>query len=206
MQFHIFITSILTFLFLKIVFGLSVKGQENIPRKGGLIIAPNHLSNWDPPVIAISTALKREVFFLAKEELFWANKFYAWLLKKYNALPVKRYGIDKKSIKMASFLLRKGKTLIVFPEGKRNKGNGFLNPQPGVGYLALKNKVPIIPVYMSGTTEKLLNLLFRKNRVKVIFGKIINATEFSSNGSYLDRSKKLSRLVMSKIISLKKNA
>jgi len=206
MQVHIFISLILMFLFLKIVFGLTISGQENIPRKGGVIIAPNHTSNWDPPVIAVSIALKREVFFLAKEELFWVNKFYALLLKKYNAFPIRKSGIDKKTIRVASFLLQKGKTIIVFPEGKRNLGNGFLSPQPGVGYLAIKNKVPIIPVYMSGTTEKMINLLFRKKRVKVIFGKKIDTANFVSNHSLLKDSKKVTDFVMNRIRSLKTNA
>ena len=76
MQLHIYITAIITSLFMKIFMGLKIEGYLNIPRLGGLIVAANHVSNWDPIVLGVSAALRRELFFLAKEELFLHNSRY----------------------------------------------------------------------------------------------------------------------------------
>lgn len=205
MQFHIFLSTIIVFFFMKIFMGLTVEGQNNIPRKGGVIIAPNHLSNWDPPVVAVSVALKREVFFLAKEELFLSNKFYALLLRKYNSIPIKRYGVDKKTVRIASFHLRKGRTVVIFPEGKRNPEKSFLKPLPGVGYFALKNRAMVVPTYIEGTAEKMINLIMRRKRVLVRFGKAIDISKLNIKGSLLKRSQFLTDLTMREIISLGKN-
>lgn len=204
MQLHISFACIIMFIFLKTFMGLEVKGKENIPRRGSLIIAANHLSNWDPPVLGIAVAMRREVFFMAKEELFQQNKFYALLLKKFNAIPIKRKGIDKRSIRIASTQLRKGRVFVIFPEGKRNPSKGFLKPLPGAGYLALKTETNIIPTYIEGTAEPFLDLIKRKKRVRVHFGHEI-AIEKETKGSLLKRSVKLSNQVMDKIKNLSNN-
>ncbi|MCK4396767.1 1-acyl-sn-glycerol-3-phosphate acyltransferase [candidate division WOR-3 bacterium] len=204
MQFHIFISVIITFLFMKIAMGLRVEGQKNIPRDGGVIIAPNHLSNWDPPIIGTSAALRREVFFLAKQELFSSNKFYSLLLSKYNTIPIKRYGIDKKSISASTFHLKRGRTLVIFLEGKRSIEKSFLKPLPGVGYLALKTGVGIVPTYIEGSAESIIDLIRRRKRVLVRFGKIIDVSKLNTKGSLPERSRALSKLVMKEIMSLGK--
>jgi 1-acyl-sn-glycerol-3-phosphate acyltransferase len=204
MQFHIAISSVVVFIFMKIFMGLRVEGQKNIPRSGGLIIASNHLSNWDPPVIGVSVAMRREAFYMAKEELFQQNKFYSLLLKKYNAIPIKRKGIDKHSIRLVSYNLKKGKVFVIFPEGKRNPSKGLLKPLPGAGYLALKTKTNIIPAYIEGTAEPLLDLIKRKKRVFVRFGNEIEVGK-RSKGSLLKESVKLSNFVMEKINYLSEN-
>lgn len=204
MQIHIAIACFVTFIFLKTFMGLRVEGRENIPRSGSLIITANHLSNWDPPVIGVAVAMKREVFFMAKEELFKQNKFYSLLLKKLNAIPIKRKGIDKRSIRIAYSQLEKGRVFVIFPEGKRNPSQGFLKPLPGAGYLALKTKTNIVPAYIEGTAEPLLNLIKRKNRVLVRFGDEIKI-EKGTKGSLLKKSVELSNHVMQKIKNLGEN-
>lgn len=205
MQFHTCISAIIVFFFMKIFMGLKIEGRDNIPRQGGLIIASNHLSNWDPLIIAVAAALKREVFFLAKEELFKANKFYSVLMKKYNAIPIKRYGIDRKTIRISSSHLHKKRSVVVFPEGKRNLGKENLKPLPGVGYLALKTKTGIVPTLIEGSAEKMMDLIRRRKRVCVKFGKVIDVSKLYKSFSLLKKSIELSNIVMKEISLLGKN-
>lgn len=184
--------------------GLNVEGQENIPKHGAVIIAPNHISNWDPPIIAVSVALRREVFFIAKEELFSVNNFYSLLLRKCNVIPIKRQGIDKKAIRLTSFYLKRGRVIVIFPEGKRSRGKGFLKPLPGVGYFAIKNGIGIIPVFIDGSSERMRNLILRTKRINVRFGKLIDVSKMNLRGSLLKRSHELTNIVMKEIISLGK--
>ena len=115
MQFHIFISALIAFPLARLFMGLKVEGHTNIPRRGRLIIASNHISNWDPPVLGVAVALRREVFYLAKEELFKPSKFYSMLMTKYNAIPIKQQTIDRKTIRVSSFHLRRGRTIVIFP-------------------------------------------------------------------------------------------
>jgi 1-acyl-sn-glycerol-3-phosphate acyltransferase len=202
MQFHIFISALIAFPLAKLFMGIRVEGHANIPRTGRLIIASNHISNWDPPVLGVAVALRREVFYLAKEELFKPNKFYTLLITKYNAIPIKRQTIDRKSIRLSSFHLRRGRTIVIFPEGKRNKNpkKGFLKPLPGVGYLALKTKTPIIPTYIENSAASMGALLRRKRRVLVRFGRKIDTARWArAKGPLLKRSLDLTNRVMTEI-------
>jgi len=205
MQFHIFISAVIAFFFVKIVMGLRIEGHKNITKHGGLIIAPNHVANWDAPVIGISAALRREVFFLAKSELFKPNKFFALFIKKYNAISIKRHIVDRKAMRIISFHLKRGRTIVIFPEGTRYQGKGFLKPLSGVGYFALKNKVKIIPTYIEGTAERMFSLIRRKKKLIIKFGEVIDSSKLNLKGSLLEKSQKITALVMNDIISLGEN-
>jgi 1-acyl-sn-glycerol-3-phosphate acyltransferase len=205
MQIHIFLSAVIAFWLARIFMGLRVEGHTNIPREGRLIIASNHLSNWDPPILGVAVALRREVFYLAKEELFKPNRFYSMLIEKYNAIPIRRQTIDRRSIRISSFHLRRGRTIVIFPEGKRNKHpeKGFLKPLPGVGYLALKTMAPIIPTYIENTAASMGTLLKRKKRVLVRFGKKMDTSPWAGKkGSLLRQSVDLTNVVMKEIAAL----
>jgi len=150
------------------VFRWRTSGIENVPA-GGVIIAANHISLWDPPVIG--TALPRKVHFMAKEELF-ANPVFGWIISKLGAFPVKRGAADRTAIRTALRLLENGSILAIFPEGTRSKDGKLGAPEAGLALLALKSGVPIVPAAIIGT-----NKIFRDNQVlpkfRVIFGKPI---------------------------------
>lgn len=123
-------------------------------------------------------------------------------MAKYNAIPIKRQTIDRKSIRVSSFHLRRGRTIVIFPEGKRNKNpkKGFLKPLPGVGYLALKTRTPIIPTYIENTAESMGKLLRRKKQVLVRFGKKIDTSPWTRKKQpLLRRSIDLTNRVMQEI-------
>jgi len=143
------IRGILKFIFFFL--GLKSEGIHNIPKKGPVIIASNHVSNWDPIVVAL--VVHRPVYFMAKEELF-RNILSAKFFSKLHAFPVKRGAADRKAIKCAIDLLKQGKLVGIFPEGRRSK-EAVTQAQAGVAMIALKSKVPVVPVACLGTDRKL---------------------------------------------------
>ncbi len=157
----------LTNFVLKSFWGLKVEGIENLPAQGGAIIASNHRSYVDPPVLA--AALPRELHFLAKRELF-RNKTFGWFISRLNAIPISRDRIDREGLREAIEVLKKGNLLAVFPEGTRSRKDDFLEPKSGIGKLALEAGVPIVPTFINHTRHFLRNL-FTGNKVTVSFGK-----------------------------------
>lgn len=107
---------ILNIVFFKI-FHLHVEGRENIPVKGAVIVAPNHKSNWDPPLIGVAFS-NRVVHYMAKEELF-KNPIAAWILTMFGTFPVKRGSGDGSAVMRAVRELRKGYPVGIF--SRRNK-------------------------------------------------------------------------------------
>lgn len=150
-----------------IFFRWKVTGAENIPAAGGVIIAANHVSLWDPPVLG--TAIPRRIHFMAKEELF-TNPVFRWLITKLGAFPVKRGIADRTAIRTALSLLENGSVLGLFPEGTRSKTGVLGAPEPGLAMLAIKAGVPVVPAAIIGT-----NKVLRDGHVfpqfRVIFGK-----------------------------------
>lgn len=132
----------------KVIFRIKVKGLENIPKKGPVIICPNHISLLDPPVVG--ALLNRRIYFMAKEELF-RNPFLKLLLGTgLGAFPVKRGTADLSAIKTALNHLKKGRAVGIFPEGTRSKTGKLQRAEPGVAMLAIKSKAPVVPVGIKG--------------------------------------------------------
>ena len=153
-------------VFLGVLTGWKVAGRENVPRSGGLIVASNHVSFWDPPLVG--SALPRELSFLAKEELFRPPLFGA-VIQAYNAIPIRRGVADLSGMARAIEYLRQGRALLMFPEGSRMR-DGALHPaRPGVGMLAVNADVPILPVFVGGSGHP-GKWLVRAARVRIAFG------------------------------------
>jgi 1-acyl-sn-glycerol-3-phosphate acyltransferase len=144
---------------------LKIYGQENLSDLRGIILAANHQSYLDPPIVGIS--LKRPAYFMAKAELF-RFKPLGWLLGKLNTVSIQRGIADLQAYKKAIKLLLSGQALIIFPEGTRSRGDRFLEPKLGVGLLAKEARVPIVPVYLENT--KRFCRWFFKKRITVEFG------------------------------------
>jgi len=140
---------ILTLLF-RIVFRCKVVGVENIPLHGGVIIASNHLSLWDPPFLG--TFVPRKIHFMAKEELF-AWPVLGWIITKLNAFPVRRGTADRAAIRTALTVLEAGKCLGLFPEGTRSKTGNLGSAELGLAMIAIKAGVPIVPTAVIGTNK-----------------------------------------------------
>lgn len=146
---------------------LKVEGTENIPKEGPLVIACNHLSLLDPPVLG--TAATRKVHFMAKEELF--VPVLGTIYKILGAFPVRRGGADRAAIKHGIEILESGQVLAIFPEGTRSKTGKLGKAQPGALMMASKAKATIVPACIIGTDYKRHGRIWPK--VTVRFGKPI---------------------------------
>jgi len=146
--------------------GWSITGLDRIARTGGLIVASNHISFWDPPFIGC--ILPRESHFLAKEELF-STPLLGPAIRGLNAIPIRRGAADLSGLGRAIDVLKHGGALLMFPEGSRMR-DGALHPaRPGVGMMAVNADVPIVPCYISGTNRP-AKWWHRGVRVRLSFG------------------------------------
>jgi 1-acyl-sn-glycerol-3-phosphate acyltransferase len=135
----------LAMLVAPLFFRFRIKGLENVPLTGGALLCSNHISNLDPPIVALF--VPRHVKFMAKQELF-RIPVLSQLISLLGAYPVKRGGADKSSIKKSLQLLETGHIILIFPEGTRSKTGELGKGRPGVGFLALRSGVPVIPVFI----------------------------------------------------------
>lgn len=136
--------------FFKIIFRCKIIGADNIPSHGGAIIAANHVSLFDPPVVG--TAFPRPIHFMAKEELF-AKPVLKWIFTKLKAFPVRRATADRTAIRHAITLLNNGELLGLFPEGTRSKTGKLGKPETGLAMIALKSGAPVVPAAIIGTNK-----------------------------------------------------
>lgn len=129
--------------FFKLIYRMKYIGRENVPENGAYILASNHRLATDP--IMLGMGLKRQVLFMAKEELF-KNKFISWFLRKLGAFPVSRGKADTGSIRHFEKALENGALMGIFIEGTRSKDGEFLPPKNGCSLIAWDTKTPVIPV------------------------------------------------------------
>ena len=182
--------------FVRILYRLKVIGLENIPEKNGVIICPNHTSNADPVVLAVS--LKRQIYFLAKAELF-KNKILRKLFKMVGAFPVERGKRDSSAIDNAEKILKNGEQLGLFIEGTRSKTDDFLRPKTGCAMIAYKTGATIIPICITGTSEHKLKI-FKKNVVSI--GKPITMNQLNITEGTGKEFREASRFIMESIKKL----
>jgi len=145
-----------------------VKGRENIPRQGPLLIVSNHLSLADPPLLNVT--LDRKMMFMAKKQLF-RFRLIGYLVRGFGAFPVHRGQLDRQALRQAYQVLADGLALIMFPEGMRSR-RGQLRPAFfGVALIASRSGAPILPIAISGT-EKLerLSQFWRRPQITVNIG------------------------------------
>jgi len=149
-----------------------VTGREHIPRKGAAILASNHISYLDPPLLG--SAIWRPAWFMAKAELF-EKPAMAWLCRGLHAYPIRRGAADRAALKHTFALLAQGDMVALFPEGTRSETGELMAPELGVGMLALRSGVPVIPIAIAGTNEMLPHgaKMLRPARIRVRIGRPI---------------------------------
>ncbi len=177
---------------------MRVTGLENIPPQGGLIVVCNHRSYWDPIILGCAIPKERQIFFMAKEELFRVP-ILKNAIAMAGAFPIKRGSADRNAIRTAINYLKQGKTVGIFPEGTRNKDSGLLEPQIGMAMLSTKAGVPVQPVAIINSGG-----LFGNITVKI--GSAINAVENSTHDVPQKYTRQelvqLSTLIMEQIANL----
>jgi 1-acyl-sn-glycerol-3-phosphate acyltransferase len=159
----------------KVLFGYRVIAAEKVPLKGPLILASNHRSYFDPPLIGVSVG--REVHFLAKSELFYFKPF-GKLISILNAHPIRRGQKDTAAVDQMIELLKNDKAVVIFPEGTRQRGKKRLGrAKSGIARLAQATGAPIQTVYVRGSNEMIKSML-RFRPLQVYFGRIIDSDEY----------------------------
>ncbi|GAC1465893.1 MAG: lysophospholipid acyltransferase family protein [Ktedonobacteraceae bacterium] len=128
-----------------------LRGRYNLPKKGPYIIAANHLSWADIPLIPAYVPGK--TVYMAKEESFYEKT--GWLVRLLGAFPVKRGEGDRQAIRAADEQLKRKKVFIIFPEGTRSKTRTMARAHAGLGMIALRSGAPVIPVAIWGSEDAL---------------------------------------------------
>ncbi|GAC1354471.1 MAG: hypothetical protein NVS4B11_28100 [Ktedonobacteraceae bacterium] len=164
---------------------IRLKGRYNVPKHGPFLIASNHLSWTDIPFVPLF--LPRRVVYMGKEEYFTSK--IAWLVRFLGAFPVKRGEGDRQALRAADEQLKKGNVVVLFPEGTRSKAHMLAKGHAGLGMIALRSGVPVVPVAIWGS-EKVLKqfgprvtisygepMVFKPKGAKITREDIDNATE-----------------------------
>ncbi|MCM3320757.1 lysophospholipid acyltransferase family protein [Cytobacillus kochii] len=156
---------------LKPVYRMDVKGRENVPAEGGVLLCCNHIDNLDPPIVGITAP--RDIHFMAKEELFNVPVL-GKLLPHLNAFSVKRGMSDREALRNGLKVLKEGHVLGLFPEGTRSKTGEVGKGLAGAGFFALRSDVAVVPCAIIGPYKP-----FKK--LKVVYGKPIPMDEIRAN-------------------------
>lgn len=163
---------------LRILTGWDVRGRHHVPPQGGVIVASNHISFWDPPLIG--AAAPRELHFLTREDLF-GTPVVGTLIRSMNAIPIRRGVADLTGMSRAMERLKEGAALVMFPEGGRMRDGGSHPARPGVGMMAVNADVPIVPCCISGS-DRQREWWTRGARVRLWFGPARSWRELAGAG------------------------
>lgn len=149
---------------------LRTSGNENIPTEGPVLVVTNHISQVDPPVMGVA-ALPRKSYYMAKAELFRVRVLRR-IIYRLGAFPVERGGADRRALRLARDILRRGDLLLMFPEGTRHR-DGRLRPGlPGAGSLGLEPGVTVVPAAIWGSRRRL-------GPIRVVFGPPLDLSDIT---------------------------
>jgi 1-acyl-sn-glycerol-3-phosphate acyltransferase len=153
----------------RLKYGLEVRGQHYVPARGPFILASNHISFLDPPVLGVSCP--RRLRFLARADLF-ARPVLGSYLRSVGVMPLKRGEADLGAVRAALVRLEQGEGVAMFPEGHRQQSGRLSAAKRGVGLLAVAARAPIVPVLVRGTYEALPPNVssLQPSKIRVAFG------------------------------------
>ncbi len=174
---------------------------DRINQKGAALIVCNHASFLDPPLVGV--AFDEDIYYLAKKTLF-DNKITNVIYRSWNAIPVDQEKADMSSLKTVIRLLKKGKKVLIFPEGSRTSNGAYLPSLPGVGFITAKANVPVYPMRLIGTREALPmgGGAIHPSEIKLIIGKEwrYEDSKYTETGKNLYQ--RISDDLMAEIVSL----
>lgn len=181
-----------------------VVGVENLPKTGPFLIAANHASHLDPPLIG--SKVPRQMAFFARKTL-WSGRFASWWLDNVGTIPVDRDGgQDVAALKRVLRSLADGNVLILFPEGTRSPDGMLQSAKPGVGFIVCKTQVPVVPVRIFGSFEafgKGAKVPRLGTPVTVIFGKPMPPAQYDDPRAGKERYQVASQRIMSAVSELR---
>jgi 1-acyl-sn-glycerol-3-phosphate acyltransferase len=186
----------------RIFFRLRIVHQGRVINHGPVILAANHQSFLDPPLVGSVSG--RAVYFLARKSLLdgW---FFGWILPKLNVIPVdSETGRDRTALKALIRILRAGQGTVVFPEGQRTPDGKLQAAQPGLGLVIAKTLAPVVPVRVFGAYDAwpIHRKWPRPGRVTLVVGEPIHFTQADVESGGKEVYQRLSQRVMDAIAAL----
>lgn len=185
----------------RLLFRLRIVGAENLPRTGPVLIAPNHVSYLDIPLLG--AMVDRPLHFMGKPSLFrgrWVGRLY----RKLNGFPIGPGPRSRNGLMEAVDRLKRGHCVVMYPEGGRSLSGRLQVPMPGIGMIVALSGTKVIPAFVAGV-EKVLPVgarLIRIHPVTVFIGEPIDFTEQIRNGDGKELYLRISRTVMEEIAKL----
>jgi|SRR6056297_638276 len=151
---------------------LHIEGRENLPPSGAYVLAPNHRSYVDTPIVACVTS--RRIRFMGKQEM-WKYRPSGWLFSALGAFPVNRGTADREALSRCVTVLRGGEPLVLFPEGERKDGPRIHPLFHGAAFVAARAGVPIVPVGIGGSARVMPRgaRMIRPRKVQMVIGEPI---------------------------------
>jgi len=176
-------------------------GAEHIPKTGGLLIAANHASFLDIPLLGCG--IPRRVAFLGRQDLFpipGLNEILQWL----GWIPIRHDRLDRTGFKRAIELIKKGQAVVIYPEGTRTRTGHLMPGKPGIGTIVAETGCAVLPAYISGTYEALPihSWKLRFHPVQVTFGTPIDFTTDRQRLTRKELYRHVSRMTMERIAEL----
>ena len=175
---------------------LEIQGPKHVPQRGAAVLAMNHDSLLDIPLLVWATP--RPVWFMAKVELF-RGRFSTWLFHAMGGFPVRRGALDVRAVRAALDVVRRGRVLAMYPEGTRA---AHLQPfLPGAAWIALATGAPLVPVAISGTAEAMPkgSRLPKRTWVAVRFGEPIASAIEADPRARMDRAREITSELRSRV-------
>jgi 1-acyl-sn-glycerol-3-phosphate acyltransferase len=154
-------------LITRVVANVELRNLDRIPAQGGCIIASNHLGRLE--VILVYSMLPRNDLIMIAAEKYAKYGFFRWLARQVDAVFVDRFNADLRTVREVLKRLKQGMVFVVAPEGTRSKTEALQPGRPGAAYIAAKAGVPVVPVGVIGTEDRVVkNNLKRLRRSKVV--------------------------------------
>ena len=153
--------------FYRVFYKVKIIGLDNIPQTGAVVLACNHVSNFDPPLVGGFIGLRRDPIYIMKKEILNVP-LLGTMLKSFGFIAIDRQkkGGDMQSLKQALKVIKEGKALFIFPEGTRSKTGKPIKPKAGIGFLLWHCQAPVIPIKVFNTEK----MPFTRE-LKVVIGK-----------------------------------
>jgi 1-acyl-sn-glycerol-3-phosphate acyltransferase len=184
----------------RVAFQYRAYGRENIIEEGPAIMAANHQSYLDPPLVGITC--RNEVYFLARKTLF-EKKLLGPIISRVNAMPVDLSRGDLTALRAVMNLLKEGHRTVIFPEGTRSLTGQIQQARAGIGLIIAKTLAPVVPMRIFGSFEAWpKGGKIRPHRITVVVGKPLRFKKEDFVASNREAYQKISEQVLAAIAAI----
>jgi 1-acyl-sn-glycerol-3-phosphate acyltransferase len=185
----------------RLCFRFRVRGLELVPKQGGLLIAANHASYLDIPLVGCG--LRRRAWYLGRQDLFgpnWVKAVCRWL----GWIPIRLGRLDREGFGKAISLIKQGQVVVIYPEGTRTPDGALRPGKPGIGVIVEETRCPVVPAYIKGAFDALPmgRVWVRFRPIDVRFGAPVDFTKDLERMTGKEFYKHVSRTVMERIAEL----